>query len=175
MKYQELYDEYNELLQRFSSLTLELQELPRGYICTKTISGKEYYYLQYTHLGKKKSEYIRETLLSETKTMLERRDAINNELAFINQEMNRLETAVRILSPNLSQLFFYTKQCAQMDAMPITKRSKAISFSKAITDLEGLPATSETEENLLQWANGHKSFADVYLPTLNRYQMIGAI
>ena len=175
MKYQELYNEYIELLERFSSLTMELQELPRGYICTKTISGKEYYYLQYTQFGKKKSEYIRETILSETKTMLERRDAINNELAFINQEMNRLETAVRILSPNLSQLFFYTKQCAQMDAMPIPKRSKAVSFSKAITDLEGLPASSETEENLLQWANGHKSFSDVYLPTLNRYQMIGAI
>ena len=70
MKYQELYDEYNELLQRFSSLSLELQELPRGYICTKTISGKEYHYLQYTQFGKKKSEYIREALLSDTKAML---------------------------------------------------------------------------------------------------------
>lgn len=175
MKYQELYDEYNELLQRFSSLTLELQELPRGYICTKTISGKEYHYLQYTQFGKKKSEYIREALLSDTKAMLERREHISDELVLINHEMNRLESAVKILSPNLSQLFFYSKQCAQMDAMPISKRSKAISFSKAITDLEGLPASSETEENLLQWANGHKSFADVYLPTLNRYQMIGAI
>ena len=175
MKYQELYDEYIELLKRFSSLTMELQELPRGYICTKTISGKEYYYLQYTQFGKKKSEYIREALLPDTKAMLEHREQINGELASINQELSRLEKAVQILSPNLSQLFFYTKQCAQMDAMPISKRSKAVSFSKAITDLEGLPATSDTEENLLQWANGHKSFAEVYLPTLNRYQLIGAI
>lgn len=175
MKYQELYDEYKLYLQQYSSLTMELQELPRGYICTKSISGKTYYYLQYTLLGRKKSEYIRESLLAETKLKLERREQISDELAAINQELTRLEQAVQILSPNLSRLFFYTKQSAQMDAMPISKRAKAISFSKAITDLEGLPARSETEENLLQWANGHKSFSEVYLPALNLYQIIGAV
>lgn len=175
MKYQELYDEYSAFLQDYSLLSRELQELPKGYICQKTISGKDYYYLQYTHLGKKKSEYIRESLLADTKSMLERREQITNELAVINQELNRLESAVQILSPSLSRLFFYTKQCAQMDAMPLSKRTKAISFSKAITDLEGLPARSETEENLLLWANGNKSFSEVYLPALNLYQIIGAV
>lgn len=175
MKYQELYDEYTALLQRYSALTMELQELPTGYICKKEISGKDYYYLQYTHLGKKKSEYIREARLADTQNKLKRREQISTELAHIDQELNRLERAVQILSPNLYRLFFYTKQCAQMDAMPLSKRTKALSFSRAITDLEGLPARSETEENLLLWAKGHKSFSDVYLPALNLYQIIGAV
>lgn len=175
MKYQELYDEYTLLLRQYSALTMELQSLPKGYLCTKTISGKEYRYLQYTHLGKKKSEYIRDSLAGETERKLERREAISNKLTEINKDLTRLETAVQILSPDLSRLFYYSKQCAEMDAMPIHKRSKALSFSKAITDLEGLPTRCETEENLQQWALGHKSFSEVYLPALTLHQIIGAV
>jgi hypothetical protein len=50
-----------------------------------------------------------------------------------------------------------------MDALPISKRDKALSFARAMTSLEGLPAKEATEENLQLWAKGEKSFADFYL------------
>ena len=60
MKYMELLDEYSALLNSEVKLRLELHEIPKGYLVTKRISGKEYLYLQYTEHGKKKTEYIRE-------------------------------------------------------------------------------------------------------------------
>ena len=50
MRYQELYDEYSELLRRETDLRVRLQSLPFGYITKRKISGKEYSYLQYTCL-----------------------------------------------------------------------------------------------------------------------------
>ena len=38
-----------------------------------------------------------------------------------------------------------------------------------MTALEGIPAQKETEKNLSAWAAGEKSFADFYIPTLQRY------
>ena len=60
MKYQELLDEYRQLLQRNVQLQQQMQQIPKGYIVTKRISGKDYYYLQYSVQGKKKSQYIRQ-------------------------------------------------------------------------------------------------------------------
>ena len=61
---------------------------------------------------------------------------------------------------------------ADMDALPISKREKALSFARAMTALEGLPARETTEENLQLWAKGEKSFADFYLPALQDYHVM---
>ena len=59
-----------------------------------------------------------------------------------------------------------------MDALPVAKREKALSFARAMTSLEGLPARETTEENLQLWAKGEKSFADFYLPALQDYRVM---
>ena len=51
MKYRELFDEYVQLLQESTTLRSQLLQIPKGYLVTKKISGKEYTYLQHTTTG----------------------------------------------------------------------------------------------------------------------------
>lgn len=169
MRYQELYSEYIVLLQQKSKSHRQLQSIPKGYITTKKIAGKEYHYLQYTSFGKKRSEYLRESEVASVRGKLFDRDALIKELEENNANLDRLEKAAKILDEQLSRAFFYLRQCADMDALPISKRNKALSFARAMTSLEGLPAREITEENLKLWAKGEKSFADFYLPALQNY------
>lgn len=172
MRYQELLDEYRQLLQRDVQLRQQMQAIPKGYIVTKRISGKEYYYLQYSVQGKKKSEYIHHQDLAAIKTAIANREPIRQEIERNRAEQERLEGAVRILDTSLYRLFWCLKQCAEMDAMPITKRPHALSFAKAMTALEGVPAQEETEIGLQLWSIGAKSFADVYLRALHKYGIV---
>ena len=172
MKYQELHDEYITLLHSQTALQKQLQSIPKGYITTKKISGKEYYYLQYTAFGKKKSEYLREVEVESVCEKLSCREFLSKKFEENKASLGRLEKAAKILDEQLSRTFFYLRQCADMDALPISKRNKALSFARAMTSLEGLPAKESTEENLQLWAKGEKSFADFYLPALQDYSVM---
>lgn len=169
MQYQELYNEYISLLYHQTKLRYQLQTVPKGYITQKHISGRKYYYFQYTSFGKKKSEYLREIEVDTIRKKLSHREFLNKEIEENNANLDRLERAAKILDEQLSRTFFYLRQCAEMDALPISKRNKALSFASAMTSLEGLPAREITEENLKLWAKGEKSFADFYLPALQNY------
>ena len=172
MKYQEIYSEYSTLLYSQAKLQQRLKAIARGYITTKKISGKEYHYLQYTYCGKKKSEYLREADVDKVREKLLLGETLRRQIAENNADLDRLEKAAKILDEQLSRAFFYLRQCAEMDALPVLKREKALSFARAMTSLEGLPAKETTEENLQLWAKGEKSFADFYLPALQDYRVM---
>ena len=175
MKYRELYDEYSDLLARESVLRQEMRGIPKGYLVTKKIAGKEYLYLQYTFQNKKKSEYVREEDWTRVKAAIARREPAKAEIDVIRCELTRLESAARILDSNLYRTFVFLKQCAEMDALPMEKRSDALSFARAMTALEGLEAKEETEENLLLWAKGEKKFTDFYMKSLQFYRVVEAM
>mgnify|MGYP003294939903 CR=1 FL=1 len=172
MKYRELLDEYKDLLERDVALRMELHQIPRGYLVTKKISGKEYLYLQYTVQGKKKSEYVRDEDAFRMRAALARRDPVKEEMDVIRREQARLESAAQILDVNLHRAFFFLKQCSEMDALPMEKRHGALSFARAMTALEGLPASEDTERNLTLWVNGEKHFADFYMNALQAYRVL---
>ena len=79
MKYQELLNEYKDLLAADVRLRSELQQIPKGYLVTKKISGKEYLYLQYSVQGKKKSEYVRDEDAERITAAIARREPANTE------------------------------------------------------------------------------------------------
>ena len=172
MKYRELYDEYRELLAHETKLRQEMHRIPKGYLVTKKIAGKEYLYLQYTAQGKKKSEYIHEDDWTWIKAAIARREPAKEEMDILRREQIRLESAARILDTNLYRTFMFLKQCANMDALPMEKRLDALSFARAMTALEGLSAREETEQNLLLWAKGEKKFADFYMKSLQSYRVV---
>jgi len=172
MKYRELYDEYRELLAHETKLRQEMHRIPKGYLVTKKIAGKEYLYLQYTAQGKKKSEYIHEDDWTWIKAAIARREPAKEEMDILRREQIRLESAARILDTNLYRTFMFLKQCAEMDALPMEKRLDALSFARAMTALEGLSAREETEQNLLLWAKGEKKFADFYMKALQSYRVV---
>ena len=172
MKYRELYDEYRELLAYETKLRQEMHRIPKGYLVTKKIAGKEYLYLQYTAQGKKKSEYVHEDDWSWIKAALARREPAREEMDTLRQEQTRLESAAKILDTNLYRTFIFLKQCVEMDALPMEKRQDALSFARAMTALEGLSAREETEQNLLLWAKGEKKFTDFYMKSLQSYRVL---
>lgn len=169
MKYQEIYEEYEAFLSRYSQAALELESLPRGSVVKKHITGKEYHYLQHTDCGKKVTKYIKPGDLAAVMNGLQRRASLEMEIETITRDLRRLEDAASILSPNMSRSFFFLRQCAQMDALPLQKRERALSFSNALTALEGLPAEAATEQNLHAWVKGQKRFSEFYLPALKHY------
>ena len=172
MKYRELYDEYRELLAHETKLRQEMHRIPKGYLVTKRIAGKEYLYLQYTAQGKKKSEYIHEDDWTWIKAAIARREPAREEMDTLRREQIRLESAARILDTNLYRTFMFLKQCAEMDSLPMEKRQDALSFARAMTALEGLSAREETEQNLLLWAKGEKKFTDFYMKSLQSYRVL---
>ena len=169
MKYQEIYDEYTSLINRYSSVRLELQSSPKGSLVKKQISNKEYHYLQYSSRGKKKTEYIREQNVETVRLKLIQRENLRKEMEAIGADLLRLEQAARILDDKLSRMLYFLRQCADMDALPIAKRKEALAFASAMTSLEGVPAQAETDYNLKAWTLGKKAFADFYIPTLQKY------
>ena len=172
MKYHELLVEYKALLAEDVRLRKEMHLIPKGYLVTKKIAGKEYLYLQYTVQGKKKSEYVREEDALRIRSAIARREPVKAEMDVLRREQNRLESAAKILDGNLYRTFIFLKQCAEMDAMPLEKRQSALSFAKAMTALEGLSAKDETEKNLLLWAKGEKHFSDFYMKSLQSYRVV---
>ena len=172
MKYQEIYDEYTNLLRNQSQMRFELACLPQGNVVKKRISGKEYHYLQYSVHGKKHTQYLKESEVPDVLFQLQRRKTLSDQLTLVNGELERIEAAVKILDKNMSKAFVYLRQCADMDAMPLSKRPQALSFATAMTALEGLPAGEETERNLRAWSMGEKSFGEFYLPVLKRYGVV---
>ena len=166
MKYHELLAEYKELLAEDVRLRQEMHLIPKGYLVTKKIAGKEYLYLQYTVQGKKKSEYVREEDALQIRSAIARREPVKAEIDTLRRDQNRLASSAKILDSNLYRTFIFLKQCAEMDAMPLEKRFGALSFARAMTALEGLSAKDETEQNLLLWAKGEKMFSDFYMKSL---------
>ncbi len=172
MRYQELLNEYRSLLEQDTQIQRQLSNIPKGYLVVKKISGKEYHYLQYSHQGRKKSDYVAQAQVDALRAAIAQREPLRVRQEELRKEQHRLERAAAILDTSLSRLFFFWKQCAQMDAMPLEKRPEALSFAKAMTALEGLPARLETEQNLDRWAKGEVGFAEFYLPTLQGYRVV---
>ena len=175
MKYQEIYSEYIMFLRERTQIIWERCAMPKGNICKKNISGKDYYYLQYTSYGKKKTEYIRECEVKDVNSKIVMREKLTRDLESIDTNLDRLEKAAAILDENLSRTFFFLRQCADMDSLPLPKRTAALSFAGAMTTLEGLPASQETEQNLKAWVEGKKSFAEFYIPALRKYNILEGV
>ena len=172
MRYVELLNEYKDLLFEDVRLRTQLQTIPKGYVTTKKIAGKNYFYLQYSVQGKKKSEYLREEDVLSVRHALARREPLKVQMEDIRKNQLRLESAAKILDAELYRTFLFLKQCAEMDALPVSKRQEALLFSGAITALEGLCAKPETDESLQLWAKGEGSYMDIYMKALVQYRVV---
>lgn len=84
-------NEYQVLMKKEKLLRDALSELPFGYLQKKTISGKEYYYLQHREGKKVKSVYVRKEDLEETKEKVEKRKEIEREIKDIKKSKQALE------------------------------------------------------------------------------------
>ena len=171
MEYNELYNEYMLLLREKADCQNNLTVMKDGYISTKTISGKKYAYLQYRVDGKLLSEYIREDNLPGIQTELDKRARTLEKIREIDSRLVKIEAAADILDISLRRRLVTLRRCAVMETMPFEDRTKSLAFGNAMTALEGIPASEETEKNLSSWANGGMSFQESFLNTLRAYHL----
>jgi len=172
MKYREIYDEYNLWLLKKCNSSEKLLLLKEGYISTKRISRKKYSYLQKKVNGKINSEYIKEEMLPKIKSELQKRAEIKKTIKIAENELDRLETAAKTLDKSLYHKFIILKRCSAMDLMPLEMRKISLEFGNAMTALEGISASEDSEKNLSLWTAGKYSFKDGYLQTLQKYNLI---
>jgi len=121
--------------------------------------------------GRLSSEYIREEQLPKIRAELDERARILERIREIDSRLEKIEAAANILDKNLRRKLITLRRCTAMDVMPFEKREESLAFGSAMTALEGIPASAETERNLSRWANGEFSFQESYLNTLRAYHL----
>jgi hypothetical protein len=82
----------SEKINRINELTVEIGTLPKGYISTKTVSGKTYFYHQWSENGSKKSRYLRDDEIKELSELIEKRKRLQKELSSLKQSVNTAPT-----------------------------------------------------------------------------------
>jgi len=174
MKYKAIYDEYNSLLSEQAESLKELSTLNDGYISKKQISGRQYFYLQKKVGGKVNSEYVREDLLPQIEDELQKRNALEKTIAKMDEKLINLEAAAKVLNKALYRQLIVLRRCFLMDSLPVEQRKKSLAFGNAMTALEGIPASENTEKSLSLWAFGQHSFKDGYLQALRNHNLVEA-
>ena len=112
-------------------------------------------------------------MLSQVKSELQKREELEAFIRQADEQMEKIESAASILDKSLYRKLIIQKRCAAMDSMPVDMRKKSLEFGNAMTALEGIPASEDTENYLSLWVAGQCSFKDGYLQTLAKYNLSG--
>ena len=87
--------EKQKLLNQIAELTAQISGLPKGYISKKTISGKTYYYHQWSQSGVKQSRYLHDEEIEPLAKQIEQRKALQAKLRGLG--VTRVRSAMRRL------------------------------------------------------------------------------
>lgn len=167
-----ILNEYRDLVQRKSAIEVALDTLPQGYISVKHINGKEYRYLQHRSGGKVISKYLKPDIADEVAEQLIQRKELAAELPRVCRRMREIEQAAAVLSRELYAQLSIIKYSVGMDALSSDRKKRSVSFSNAMTSLEGAPVSRETKSVLVSWGFGESSFSVIMEQTLRRYGFI---
>ena len=164
--------EYKELLAEKLEIEQNLAVLPRGYISKKTIGGKQYLYLQTRNGDTVDSKYIKAEEVEEFTNQLSLRKEYEAELPEVSLRLSKIETAAELLDKALLRKLKILKLASGMDSISADEKEKRISFSDAMTAIEGVPVSDRVKNDLDNWKNGNITFLSVFEQTLRRYGFI---
>jgi hypothetical protein len=164
--------EYKELLATKLEIEQKLSVLPKGYISKKTIGGKQYLYLQTRNGDTVESKYIKAEELDEITSQLSLRKEYEAELPEILIRLADIETAAELLDKALLRKLKMLKLTSGMDSISADEKEKRISFSDAMTSIEGIPVSDRVKKDLANWKNGNITFLSVFEQTLKRYGFV---
>lgn len=167
-----ILNEYRDLVQRKSAIEAGLDTLPQGYISVKRINDNTYRYLQHRSGGKVISKYLKPDIADEVAAQLIQRKEMEMELPLIRHRLKEIEQAAAVLSRELYAQLSIIKYSAGMDDLPSDRKKRSVTFSNAMTSLEGAPVSRETKSVLVSWGFGESSFSAIMEQTLRRYGFI---
>ena len=167
--------EYKELLAEKLEIEQNLAVLPRGYISKKTIGGKQYLYLQTRNGDTVESKYIKAEEVEEITNQLSLRKEYESELPEVILRLSKIETAAELLDKALLRKLKVLKLSSGMDSISAEEKEKRISFSDAMTSIEGVPVSDRVKNDLANWKNGNITFLSVFEQTLRRYGFLSEV
>lgn len=86
--------EYVKLIYQERDCKKQVENLPAGYLQSKTIKGKSYCYLQYRVGQKIKSEYIKKDKIEEISFKINQRRDLEKELKLIRNQKKSIESII---------------------------------------------------------------------------------
>lgn len=164
-----IIDEYKELLLQKNEIEQVIPSLPKGYISTKTIKEKQYYYLQNRVNGKITSKYLKENEVDMIKQQVELCKKYNGELPKIEARLKELEQAAKLIDRNIARHLILLKLSCGMDSLSSMQKERSASFANALNAIEGIYASKSTQQNIDKWKVGDESFITIFQSTLNMY------
>jgi len=164
--------EYKELLATKLEIEQKLSVLPKGYISKKTIGGKQYLYLQTRNGDTIESKYIKADEVEEITNQISLRKEYEAQLPKILIRLADIETAAELLDKALFRKLKMLKLTSGMDSISADEKEKRISFSDAMTSIEGVPVSDKVKNDLANWKNGNITFLSVFEQTLKRYGFV---
>lgn len=164
--------EYKELLALKLEIEQNLNALPKGYISKKTIGGKQYLYLQTRNGDTVESKYIKTEEVDEITNQLSLKKEYEADLPKVVLKLTDIETAAELLDKALLRKLKMLKLTSGMDDISASEKEKRISFSDAMTSIEGVPVSDMVKKDLANWKNGNITFLSVFEQTLRRYGFV---
>lgn len=164
-----IINEYKELLLQKNKIEKILPSLPKGYISTKTINKKQYYYLQNRVDGKIKSKYLKENEVDIIKEEVGLFKNYKIELPKIEARLNELEQAAKLIDRSIARCLNLLKLSCGMDSLSDLQKERSASFGNALNAIEGVYASKVTQQNIDKWKKGDKSFISIFKSTLSMY------
>ena len=164
--------EYKELLAQKIEIEQKLSVLPKGYISKKTIGGKQYLYLQTRNGDTVESKYIKTEEVDEITKQISLRKEYEAELPEVILRLADIETAAELLDKALLRKLKMLKLTSGMDSISVEEKEKRISFSDAMTSIEGVTVSDRVKKDLANWKNGNITFLSVFEQTLRRYGFV---
>jgi len=165
----DIIKEYKRLISRQSEIYSLLQTLPKGYISKKSINGKNYYYRQYRTGSSVSSHFIKSEQVSDLSKQMAMRKQLEEEKKTISCRISELEKAGSMISRSLYQKMRRVKLSEAMDTLSLQQRERSLSFSDALTAIEGVPVSEEAKQHQIDWKNGKITFDTLLTDTLIRY------
>ncbi|MEG0155890.1 MAG: hypothetical protein RR678_11025 [Lachnospiraceae bacterium] len=164
-----IINEYKELLLQRNEIEQTLPSLPEGYISTKTIKEKQYYYLQNRVDGKITSKYLKANEVDIIKEQVELCKKCKAELPKIEVRLKELEQAAKLIDKNIARYLTLLKLSCGMDSLSNVQKERSASFANALNSIEGVCVSKTTEKNIEKWKTGDESFISIFQSTLNMY------
>ena len=164
--------EYKELLATKLEIEQKFSVLPKGYISKKMIGGKQYLYLQTRNGDTVESKYIKAEEADEIAKQISLRKEYESQLPEILIRLADIETAAELLDKALLRKLKMLKLTSGMDSISADEKEKRISFSDAMTSIEGIPVSDIVKNDLANWKNGNITFLSVFEQTLRRYGFV---
>ena len=100
------------------------------------------------------------------------RKEYESELPEILIRLADIETAAELLDKALLRKLKMLKLTSGMDSISADEKEKRISFSDAMTSIEGVPVSDKVKTDLANWKKGNITFLSVFEQTLRRYGFV---